>query len=66
MFGLGQTELVIILVLVVLVFGAKRIPELGKGIGEGIRSLTRAMQGKDELPSPSTAVQNEKNNTSST
>ncbi len=36
MFGLGVTELVIILVIVVVLFGARRLPEIGKGIGEAM------------------------------
>ncbi len=36
---LGVTELVIILVIVVVIFGANRIPQLGKGVGEGIRNF---------------------------
>ena len=41
MFGLGFGELVVILVIVVLVFGAKRIPELGSSLGEGIKNFKK-------------------------
>lgn len=44
---LGTPELLIILAIVVLVFGAKRIPELGKGLGEGIRSFKDGLAGKE-------------------
>ena len=44
---LGTPELLIILAIVVLVFGAKRIPELGKGLGEGIRSFKDGLNAKD-------------------
>ena len=44
---LGTPELLIILAIVVLVFGAKRIPELGKGLGEGIRSFKEGLAAKD-------------------
>ncbi len=42
MFGLGVTELIIILVIVVILFGASRLPEIGKGIGEGIRNFRKS------------------------
>jgi len=40
--GLGITELLVILAIVILVFGASRLPELGKGIGKGIRNFKDA------------------------
>jgi sec-independent protein translocase protein TatA len=39
MFGLGPTELIIILVIVLLIFGAKRLPEIGKGVGGAVREF---------------------------
>ncbi|MFP6579217.1 MAG: twin-arginine translocase TatA/TatE family subunit [Myxococcota bacterium] len=39
MFGLGTTELLIILVIVVLIFGARRLPEIGSGIGKAIKNF---------------------------
>ena len=39
MFGLGGTEIIIILVIGLVLFGAKRLPELGKGLGTGIREF---------------------------
>jgi len=39
MFGLGATELIIIGVIIFLIFGAKRIPEIGKGLGGAIREF---------------------------
>lgn len=41
-FGLGPWELVAILIVAVLVFGAKRLPELGSGLGEGIKNFRKA------------------------
>lgn len=49
--GIGVTELIIIALIVLLLFGAKRIPELMKGIGKGVRSFKDGMneiQDKEE------------------
>jgi len=42
MFGLGPSELVIIFLIILLVFGAKRIPEIAQGIGKGINEFKKA------------------------
>lgn len=42
--NIGLPELLVILVIVVLVFGAGKIPQLGKGIGEGIKNFKDAMR----------------------
>ncbi len=47
MFRLGAPELVIILIIVFFLFGAKRLPEMGKGIGEGIKNFKRSMKGDE-------------------
>lgn len=51
LFGpIGGLELVIILFIIVLLFGAKRIPELARGLGEGIRSFKDGVRGDDQTP----------------
>jgi sec-independent protein translocase protein TatA len=45
---LGLPELLIIILLVVLIFGAKRLPELGKSLGEGIKNFKSSITGKDK------------------
>ena len=49
MFGLGVPELVIILVIVVLLFGAGKLPQIGSGLGEGIRNFRKSMKDKNEV-----------------
>ena len=48
MFGLGATELVIILAIVVLLFGARRLPEIGSGLGRAIRGFKEETQDRDK------------------
>ncbi len=49
MFGLGATELIIILVIVVILFGAQRLPEIGKGIGEAIKNFKKSTSENPEI-----------------
>jgi sec-independent protein translocase protein TatA len=46
--GFGTQELIIILLIVVLLFGAKKIPELAKGMGKGIKEFKSAMNEEEE------------------
>ena len=45
---LGVQELLIILLIVIVIFGANKIPQLGKGLGEGIRNFKSAMKAGEE------------------
>ncbi len=49
MFGLGATELIIILVIVLVLFGGSRLPEIGKGIGEAIKNFKKSTAEPDEI-----------------
>lgn len=49
MFGLGIQELVIILIIVLLLFGASRLPELGSSMGKAIRGFKDSLAGKDAI-----------------
>ena len=56
---LGWPEIIIILVVLLLLFGAKRLPEMGRSLGKGMREFKSAITGKDddedvapELPAP--------------
>ena len=44
MFGIGISELLLILLVCLLLFGANRLPEIGKSLGEGIREFKKAMK----------------------
>jgi sec-independent protein translocase protein TatA len=47
--SLGGTELLIALVIILLLFGAKRIPELAKGLGSGVREFRKGTRGEGEV-----------------
>ena len=43
MFGLGMPELIVILIIVLIIFGANRLPQLGEGLGKAIRGFKKGM-----------------------
>ena len=49
MFGIGTQELIIIFAIVFFIFGAKRLPEMGKGVGQAIRGFKTAMTEKPQI-----------------
>lgn len=49
MFGLGLPELIIILVIILLVFGANRLGDIGSGLGKAIRGFKDSVTGKDAI-----------------
>lgn len=46
--GIGTTELIIIAVVLLILFGGKKLPELGRGIGDAIREFKKSIKGKTE------------------
>jgi sec-independent protein translocase protein TatA len=47
--SLGPTELMVVLGIAVLLFGGKKIPEVAKGLGEGIRNFKTALKGEEKV-----------------
>ncbi len=47
--GIGPTELIIIFLIVILIFGGKKIPEIAKGLGKGIKEFKSAQKEPDKL-----------------
>jgi sec-independent protein translocase protein TatA len=50
------THLIIILVIALLIFGPRKLPELGKGLGEGLRGFKEAIKGNPETPKDETST----------
>jgi sec-independent protein translocase protein TatA len=57
--GIGPTEITLILVIVLLFFGGKKIPELMKGLGQGMKEFKDASKGEDKKTTTSTEVKPE-------
>jgi sec-independent protein translocase protein TatA len=55
-FGISLPELLILLVVLLLVFGAKRLPEMGKSLGKGMREFKDAVTGMDDEPDSATST----------
>ena len=49
MFGIGTSELMIIFAIALLLFGARRLPELGSGVGKAIKNFKAGLSGADEI-----------------
>ena len=46
--NIGTTELIIVAIVVLVLFGGKKLPELGRGMGDAIKEFKRAIKGKDD------------------
>jgi sec-independent protein translocase protein TatA len=53
MFGLGMGELLVILAIVLVIFGASRLPQLGEGLGKAIKGFKKGISDSDESPKDS-------------
>ena len=63
MFGLGMPELIIILVIIVIIFGAGKLPEIGSGLGRGIKNFKNSTKDdeKDRIEEKKESDQSSKN-----
>lgn len=53
MFGVGMPELIVILIIILIIFGAGKLPEIGSGIGKGIKNFKKAtVEPPEELVGP--------------
>ena len=52
MFGIGMPELIIILIIILIIFGAGKLPEIGSGIGRGIKNFKKASEEPPEEIAP--------------
>ena len=62
----GPLEIVILLVIVLLIFGPKRLPDLGRSLGRGMREFKDSVTGKDSDDEPPRLAQNESASTEPT
>ncbi len=60
MFGIGSTELIIIFLIVLVIFGAKKLPEIGSGLGKGITNFKKAMKDQDKIGEKSSSEEDTK------
>ncbi|PIP41221.1 MAG: twin-arginine translocase TatA/TatE family subunit [Desulfobacterales bacterium CG23_combo_of_CG06-09_8_20_14_all_51_8] len=61
MFGIGIPELIIILVIILIIFGAGKLPEIGAGLGKGIRNFKKATLESDSEPEKQEKIDHKEN-----
>jgi sec-independent protein translocase protein TatA len=60
MFGIGVQELVIILVIILIIFGAGKLPEIGSALGKGIKNFKKSMNENNEIADQAAKKEKEK------
>lgn len=66
MFGLGTTELIIILVIVIMIFGVGKLPIVAKQLGAGVRDFQKSLRGEEDDETPPKQLDEQKPTTMAT